>query len=405
MKNLLQSLLAFLAISVLTGSCQSNCTKKIYYTAKEPIYEHMDAIRDQVRSVESKPLGFNIEEMAVNEGWIFLRDSNAGIHVIDARLPGSAINHSYINMPGCLGITAWNNYLYAVQGRDIIALNVSDPNNVVVEGRSPSGLNRDFVRQDSFIVGYREYEKVMIIENARCSGVNFIEEIREPQVLTTIPLGALKAQNDHLYVTDGLELAVMSIRDPKDPTITSRQSRFTSPDFRTQIELNDSFAYVGVPNSMTRFDIISTPSTPINRGSFFASRGCGMFAVDSLFVYLAGFRTGGEDTNPNCRPLDELAVVDLTFAGFPRVRQRSFLDRAMHVTVENRRALVCQGSFGFGLFDISDVTQNIPTELDRIELDARMGIIDSDVVYVWGFSGLGIFDRKQDTFQHLATVK
>lgn len=67
--------------------------------------------------------------------YLFINEINRGIHVIDNSDPSNPVKLSFINIPGNKDIAVSSNILYADNITDLVALDISDVQNITVEKR------------------------------------------------------------------------------------------------------------------------------------------------------------------------------------------------------------------------------------------------------------------------------
>ncbi len=58
---------------------------------------------------------------------LFIVDREIGFHVFDNADPANPINLSFVSVPGCSGLTARDQFVYANNLTDLVTLDVSDP--------------------------------------------------------------------------------------------------------------------------------------------------------------------------------------------------------------------------------------------------------------------------------------
>lgn len=68
----------------------------------------------------------------VRGNFLFINERYRGIHVIDNADPRQPVNLSFISIPGNVDIAVKGSVLYADNGVDFVALDISDPQNVRV---------------------------------------------------------------------------------------------------------------------------------------------------------------------------------------------------------------------------------------------------------------------------------
>ncbi len=128
MKNLLW-LLPFLLCACLTPESSNDFEE----TGMRPIYlqgEAWDAISIQ----EAQPIK-NLGKIYYKDNHIYVNEVNKGIHVIDNNDPYNPVPLKFIKIWGSKDIAIQGNILYADNLTDLVAVDISDLNNIVVTKR------------------------------------------------------------------------------------------------------------------------------------------------------------------------------------------------------------------------------------------------------------------------------
>ena len=143
----------FLAgLSIMFQGClKDKCTSTYNYTFYRPIYKTKAEVRANIRS--NAPIAIDCPgKIYVRAPYIFLNEIDRGIHVIDNSNPAQPNNVTFINIPGNVDIAVKGNTLYADLYTDLVAIDITNPKNVVlkkvVEGVFPDRYYYGF-RQDS----------------------------------------------------------------------------------------------------------------------------------------------------------------------------------------------------------------------------------------------------------------
>src|ERR1035437_5595845 len=119
-------LLATASILLLNGCLKDTGTVQ-YYTYT-PVYKTTAQIRAEIKSNTPQPIT-NPAKMCVLGNTIFLVETEKGIHIIDNTNPSSPVNKAFITIPGNEDITVQGNILYADCYTDLMAIDVSNPDN------------------------------------------------------------------------------------------------------------------------------------------------------------------------------------------------------------------------------------------------------------------------------------
>ena len=110
---------------VFPGCVKDKCTSHYYYW--EPVYRTKAEARANIKNNDSKAIE-RPGKIYIRGNYIFLNETDKGIHIIDNSNPSAPRNIAFIDIPG--------NYGYAVAReiccildfyRDLVAINISDP--------------------------------------------------------------------------------------------------------------------------------------------------------------------------------------------------------------------------------------------------------------------------------------
>jgi hypothetical protein len=74
-------------------------------------------------------------KIALNNNKLYMVEQGQGIHVINYTNPAQPVKERFIKVPGCYEVSLKNGYLIVNNGPDLVSLNISDPNSVVVAYR------------------------------------------------------------------------------------------------------------------------------------------------------------------------------------------------------------------------------------------------------------------------------
>lgn len=98
-----------------------------------PVYISYEEMRN-VQTVAAQPLN-NPGKIYRYGHYIFVNELNKGIHIIDNRNPASPQAISFISIPGNVDMAVKNNVLYADNSTDLVALDISNPQDVKIINR------------------------------------------------------------------------------------------------------------------------------------------------------------------------------------------------------------------------------------------------------------------------------
>ena len=143
----MRKLFALAVASLLCGSVFlfQGCLKDSYtrthtYTYYKPLYKTADEVRANIRT--NTPLSIEKPgKIFVRGQYIFLNEVDKGIHVIDNSNPSQPRNIAFIAIPGNMDMAVKGNILYADLYTDLVAIDITDPQNVVVKKKLLKGFS------------------------------------------------------------------------------------------------------------------------------------------------------------------------------------------------------------------------------------------------------------------------
>ena len=126
-------------ILVLLGSCYFIDfgvpePDPIFYTEYTPIMLTRAQLESAVRWETKREINVPAK-IYTKDHLIFISEQYEGIHVIDNRNRYSPVNTGFIRIPGCVDMAMKENILYADNATDLIALDLSDMQNIRVVKR------------------------------------------------------------------------------------------------------------------------------------------------------------------------------------------------------------------------------------------------------------------------------
>jgi hypothetical protein len=74
-------------------------------------------------------------KIVLNNNKLYMVEQGQGIHVVNYTNPAQPEKERFIKVPGCYEVSLKNGYLIVNNGPDLVSLNISDPDSVVVAYR------------------------------------------------------------------------------------------------------------------------------------------------------------------------------------------------------------------------------------------------------------------------------
>jgi len=384
-----------------------------------PQYETTAQLAAKV-TVESPKDYAEAGKIVTYQNYIFINKPNEGIHVVDNSNPATPVNLHFINIPGSLDLTIFDDHLYSDMFSALVVFDISDV--------TLPDLIEDFTVEEVFYynpyrtldnvsrleVGY-DYTQYESIDDSRGIVTGWEVEIRqeplEDQILylrledTAIAETTSSDQANgfnevstagsmtrflpidrYLYTINFNELVLFSIGDNYQP------SRFARLDTGTQAEtlfqLNN-LLFVGSTTGMLMYDVTS-PSNPNYLNSIEHFRSCDPVVADENYAYVT--LRGGT----NCfTETNELQIIDIRTPEELIVVARQVMFNPHGLAIHEDYLLVCDGTAGLKVVDVSNreqpeilSTDNIPFAYDIIVDFPSALVVGEGVLYQYDLSNL-----------------
>ena len=165
-------LMITIALIISLSGCKDTCEITTTYVYYSPVYTSMEEIRASVATEPSKEMT-QLGKIYFRGKYLFINEPNSGVHVINNADPSNPVNEAFINIPGSFDIAVDGNILYSDSYIDMVAIDISDINNVREVGRVknifPSYNSYGFYadEQQGIVTGWKEEGDPSLAEGAR----------------------------------------------------------------------------------------------------------------------------------------------------------------------------------------------------------------------------------------------
>lgn len=390
-------LLVTVMLSVFFATCdKEHCTHS--YTLYRPVYKTLSEVRANMKSNPAKAL-VNTGKIYIYGNYIFLNESNEGIHVIDNSQPSAPKNIAFINIPGNLDLAVKGSTLYADSYGDLVAFDISNPlkvtakkflNNVfpyraIYYTYANGGTsNPDSIR---VVAGWEKRDTTVSCDSynllyttfyasaaADASG-SFASPSMEKSS-TNNGMGGSMARftlmNDYLYTVSNRELSTFNISTPQDPgfvtkTLIDNQQIETIYPFKNKL-------FIGSTAGMYIYDV-SNPGNPVKQGQFTHARSCDPVIADDNTAWVT-LRTG-TSCGGNINQLEVVNVSDVTKPSL--IKTYSFTN-PFGLSKEGNVLFICDGKDGLKVYDAA--------RSDDIKLLKQITGLETYDVIAWNYKAL-----------------
>ena len=235
MKKLL--FLFSLALISLTG-CKDTVTEMVTYKINEPIFMSAETFRSSVK-VNSVPQTIvNYGKMCFYQGYLYISESEKGIHIIDNRNPANPQIIGFIELLGNADLSIRNGLLYADSFIDLVWFDIANPALPTLKGRLENVFTTALPKMENNY-GF-DYNATYFIENKGVVvGWELKEKTEEVSHYTGGWWGRPEIMMDGVYTLN-------STKSGSTTGVTGSMSRFTI--------YNDNL-YAVINNAMNIFDL------------------------------------------------------------------------------------------------------------------------------------------------------
>lgn len=414
-KDKIQTCLVF--ISLLTVLSLAGCQDKVLqtYEVNNPVYMSYEALRSAVRDTTpteiSKP-----GKIYLYGDFILVNEVRKGIHVVNNADPANPEVISFIKIPGNIDLAIKNNILYADSYVDLVAIDISDLNDItevarfedlfswalppyeagtrvglvdeaqgVVVGWNVEEVTEELDWQDQGLM----YPTQMWESSMRMDMVSFASANGTGGGSATGTGGSMARfiiYEDILYVIDQSNLHMFDINNELSPI--SAGSTPIGWNIET-VFIAREHLFIG---SMTGMYIYSLkdPVNPDFVSTYWHVTSCDPVVVEGNYAYIT-LRTGNIcETDVN-----QLEIVDIHKLASP-IKIKSYPMHNPHgLGIEQGILFICDGDAGLKVYDASDPLNLNANQLahfteintfDVIPIEKHLIMIGEDGLYQYDYS-------------------
>lgn len=397
-------------LSLLLEGCNDRCTETQSYSYFEPVYTPLSAIRSSIKMEDPQPL-VSVGKIYFKDGFLYVNEPGKGIHVIDNRDPANPIPKSFITVPGNFDLAIRNSILYADSYIDLVALDISNPDQVVEVSRMENifsdynslgfyadaarGVVTDWAMKEMTAMdaepcdaqmqawgGYYYHEGIVMFDAASFNA----NAVIAPGNSTGIggSMARFTISSDHLYMLDGGNIHTADISIPSAPGKTSTQ--YLAWDIETIFPYNDKL-FIGARSGMHIFDL-SNPGTPEKITTYSHVNSCDPVVVSGDYAYVT-LRSGTQ-----CNGFtNQLEVLDISNLSSPSLVKVYPMHNPHGMGIDDPVLFICDGDAGLKIYDASDklnISNNLLKHYETIH--AYDAIPFNNVLMLIGEDGISQYD-------------
>lgn len=400
-------LFLFVVFGLLSSSCKDKVTDT--YKVQTPVYMSYEDLRTSVKTTPKEDI-VKPGKIYFKDDLIFINEYRKGIHIVNNTDPANPVVLKFIEIPGNVDLAVKGNVLYADSYVDLVALDVSDLDNIKETARIQEAFPYQLPHFEDGVIEYIDPQEGVVID--------WIEETRTEEVEATNYDWRMYAETAFMDVNTSSGAAGKG-----NSGVGGSMARFT---------LYDNFLYAVDEYSLNLFDV-STPETPVS--SSIKHIGWG---IETIFPYEGKLFIGGQTgmqifslENPqdpsfisefrhakSCDPVvvqgdlayvtlragnlcgdvqSQLDVIDISDLSNPTLLKEYEMQEPYGLGIDQEALFVCDGSAGLKVFNASDplkIDENIiktypdVNAFDVIPLGDVLLMIGKDGFYQYDYSDL-----------------
>ncbi len=348
-----------LSMPVIFSACIKDSCKKVYtYSYFVPVYKTKEEVRANIKSNAPRELK-NTGKLYMYGHYIFLSETDKGVHIIDNSNPSSPRNTGFIDIPGTLDLAVKGNTLYADLYTDLVTIDISNPANVVLKkvtenvfayrywGGGFSADNNavivDWQKRDTTVTESCDNGLVFAMDNTV-----FLASSSSGSASAPTGVGGSMARftimNDRLYTVTNTDLDVFNISNSNNPVKGARVSVGTN--IETIYPFKESL-FIGSMNGMFIYNV-GNPDNPVKTGQFNHVRTCDPVIADDTHAYVT-LRSG----TPCTGFTNELDVLRLNGVSNPTLVKVYQLKNPHGLSKDGNSLFICDD--GLKVYNASDV--------------------------------------------------
>ena len=368
MKNFLYLFIALVTVSIM--SCNDDIGKiNITYQEASAVYGDLEEIRatplnDVVQSVN------NPGKIYVSNNYIFLGEEEKGIHVINNINASNPVHVNFIAIPGNREFFVKDEYLYAESYYDVLKINISNPENAILEGRAEFVFQEEFTNDAgetllgfSFTEVSKELDQDSDFYNEimtdRIVYLDFAQNIIPKSAVPSSFAGNSNQQSgtvnrithakDHVYVIGNTSMNIIDDSGSAFEKVSGNQTFWAPNDMETIFPYEDKL-FIGSRSSMTIYDI-SNPEQPSEDYIFDHATACDPVLPIDEVAYIT-LRTADFSSCPG--NTNALIVLDIEQLNNPEQVNEIEMKSPYGMTLIANLLFVGEGENGLSIFNVVD---------------------------------------------------
>ena len=323
-----KTIFLFFLVGLLAG-CSYDYKETITYNINEPVFMSMSEFRNSVKVTKEQHQINNYGKICFYNGFLYISESEVGIHIIDNTNPSQPRIIGFIELVGNADLAIRENVLYADSYIDLVWFDVTDPANPKLKGRLENAFPEALPVVDNqygydynmcypadgnkkgVVVGWTLTERTEKIEAVRSNlgiyydGASFAESSNKGVSQSTGVNGSMSRftlYKDNLYAVINHQMVIFDLKTNQTPTKVLEN--FWIGNVETIFSYKDKM-FLGMPTGMAIYSV-EDPVKPVYCSTVSHVWGCDPVVVDNDLAYVT-VRSG----NFCGQTVDELIIIDV----------------------------------------------------------------------------------------------
>ncbi len=407
--NQYRLLLLLLLLAAWSSGCTDKCketrTYRRYTSATMTGRQVRDGVQIEFARSLAKP-----GKIYTKDGFLFINEQKAGIHVIDNTDPANPKFVSFLRIPGNGDIAIRNNVLYADSYMDLLVFDLTNLRDIKLLKRIPSvftsgsfeGAYWSYNSQSDLLYDQNiDYVTETIQTNCeesvnpnRSIGIAFATDMSSA-VPSTSPnttngvagsMARFALYDKYLYTVSNYQMQLFNIATPTDPQVGNKIP--LGWNIETIFPYKDKL-FIGSQSGMYIYDN-AYPEKPTQLSVFQHARVCDPVVVSGNTAYVT-LRSG-----TTCQGFtNQLEVVDITSLTNPKLLKTYPMRNPHGLGIDFPNLFICEGAYGLKSFDASNpltIDQNLRQYIedinayDVIPLNKSLLMIGQDGFYQYDYT-------------------
>ena len=389
-----------LSMPVIFSACVKDSCKKVYtYSYYVPVYKTKEEVRANIKSNAPRELK-NTGKLYMYGNYIFLSETDKGIHVIDNSNPASPRNTGFIDIPGTLDLAVKGNTLYADLYTDLVTIDISNPANVVLKkvtenvfsyrywgggfSNNTNDVIVDWQKRDTTVTQSCDDGLLFAMDNTVFLASSSSGSAASAPTGVGGSMARFAIMNDRLYTVTTTDLDVFDITNSNNPVKGARVNVGTN--IETIYPFKESL-FIGSMNGMFIYNV-GNPDNPVKTGQFGHVRTCDPVIADDTYAYVT-LRSG----TPCTGFINELDVLRLNGVSNPTLVKVYQLKSPHGLSKDGDNLFICDD--GLKIYKAADVNnlqlQQHITGAETFDVIARNNValvVAKDGLYQYDYSDI-----------------